>query len=524
MKNILILPVLLLPLGVQAQESALSNTVARPGITDGMTYRVEMQSSLSDGNTPLWLNANRHGLSSLKGSNGYVRAAVIRPLATDSLSRWAWGYGVDMAAAYGFTSRAVVQQAFAELRWLHGTLSVGSKEYGMELRNDRLSSGPQTLGINARPVPQVRLALPDYYTLPFANSWLKLKGHIAYGMLTDNSWQHDFTKLRSKYVDNTRYHSKAGYLKIGKEEAFYPLSLELGLEMATLFGGDTYIPTNGTVRHIANDKSLKSFWRALIPGGGEQPEKGGAYENAEGDFRGSWLMRINYTADSWALHVYADHFFEDHSAMFHLDYDGYGTGDDWDKWKKRRFFLYDFKDMMLGAELELPYGHWLKGLVFEYLYTKYQSGPVYHDHTPSIPDHVAGGDNYYNHYIYAGWQHWGQVMGNPLFRSPIYNTDGRVEVENSRFTALHIGVSGSPTARLDYRMLATWQEGLGTYNRPFDKPLQSVSVMAEACYRPWRDWTVTGAFGMDFGSIYGRNTGFQLTLAKSWTTTGKRRH
>ena len=53
MKNTLIIPALLLPLGMQAQEPALSNTVARPGITDGMTYRVELQSSLSDGNTPL---------------------------------------------------------------------------------------------------------------------------------------------------------------------------------------------------------------------------------------------------------------------------------------------------------------------------------------------------------------------------------------------------------------------------------------------------------------------------------------
>ena len=43
MKNTLIIPALLLPLGVQAQEPALSNTVARPGITDGMAYRVTIK-------------------------------------------------------------------------------------------------------------------------------------------------------------------------------------------------------------------------------------------------------------------------------------------------------------------------------------------------------------------------------------------------------------------------------------------------------------------------------------------------
>ena len=61
------------------------------------------------------------------------------------------GRGVDVAAASHFTSHMVVQQAFFELRWLHGVLTVGAKDYPMELKNNRLSSGSQTLGINARP-------------------------------------------------------------------------------------------------------------------------------------------------------------------------------------------------------------------------------------------------------------------------------------------------------------------------------------------------------------------------------------
>ena len=112
----------------------------------------------------------------------------------------------------------------------------------MELKDNRLSSGAQTLGINARPVPQVRLALPDYWTLPFANGWLHLKGHIAYGMMTDQNWQHGFTRCQSKYADRVLYHSKAGYLKIGNDEVFCPWSLEMGLEMVSLFGGTAYRP------------------------------------------------------------------------------------------------------------------------------------------------------------------------------------------------------------------------------------------------------------------------------------------
>ena len=210
-------------------------------LAKGIGYEVELQSTFSDGRTPLWLNANRYGLGSLDEANGYVRAALIRPLRVDSARRWGMGYGVDVAVPYNFTSDFVVQQAFVEGRWLHGVLTVGSKEYPMELKNNSLSSGSQTLGINARPVPQVRIALPEYWTLPFANGWLHLKGHIAYGMMTDDGWQHDFTGRKSKYADNVLYHSKAGYLKVGNENFFCPFSLELGLEMAATFGGTAYV-------------------------------------------------------------------------------------------------------------------------------------------------------------------------------------------------------------------------------------------------------------------------------------------
>jgi len=58
-------------------------------LDNNIGYEVEMQTSFSKGKTPLWLNANKHGLSSLDEFNGYVRGAVMRPLSTDSARRWA---------------------------------------------------------------------------------------------------------------------------------------------------------------------------------------------------------------------------------------------------------------------------------------------------------------------------------------------------------------------------------------------------------------------------------------------------
>ncbi len=518
MKSLLLVLLILSSGSVSFAQGWEEDKVEKLRLDKGLEYDVEMQSDFSSGNTPLWLNANRYGLSSLNATNGYVRAGVFRPLRTDSTRRCGVGYGVDLAVPYNYTSNFVVQQAFVEARWLHGVLTVGSKEYPMELKNNRLSSGSQTLGINARPVPQVRLALQDYWTLPFANGWLHLKGHIAYGIMTDDGWQHDFTGKKSKYADNVLYHSKAGYLKFGNENFFCPFSFEVGLEMASTFGGTAYLPDgNGGMTAVKGNSGIGAFWNAFVPGGSDVGET--TYQNVEGNQVGSWLIRLNWEEDLWRFSIYADKYFEDHSGMFFLDYNGYGEGSEWQKKKKSRYLLYDLKDIMLGAEFRMNYDRWVNGVVFEYIYSKYQSGPIYHDHTSTIPDHIGGKDAFYNHGIYTGWQHWGQVIGNPLYRSPLYNSDGTISVKDNRFMAFHLGIDGCPIEHFTYRLLASWQEGLGTYDEPYGKKRHNFSFLLEGQYafsgKYLKGWSVKGGYGMDLGSILGNNYGFQLTVAKT---------
>ena len=487
-----------LPLVAQAERSLL----------DSLHYRAEMQATLASGDhNPLWLNANHYGLSSLKCANGYVRGAVERPLAVDSMRRWGVGYGLDVAVAAGFTSTLVVQQAYGEVRWLKGVLTVGAKEQPMELKNQELSTGAQTLGVNARPVPQVRLSLPDYWTVPYTRQWLAIKGHVAYGMMTDYGWQKDFTADKRRIVKNGLYHSKAGYLRVGPKN----ITFEMGLEMACQFGGTTYHYGNDVT--ITGAHGVKAFWNALMPGGADSTD--GTYTNAEGNHLGSWVARLNLDFKEWNLGLYADHFFEDNSSMLHVSYAGYGEGSEWNVKKDNRYYVHDFKDWLLGAELKLKDFRYIDNVVVEYVYTKYQGGPLYHDHTSNINEHICGRDQFYNHSLQTGWQHWGQVMGNPLYLSPLYNDDGQIVIKNNRFVAWHLGLSGSPADRLRYRVLATWQRGYGTYDLLFREPEENVSLLLEAAYRLPRQWQVKAAVGLDSGEIYGKNFGVQLTVAKA---------
>ena len=480
-------------------------------LIDSLHYRAEVQGTVASGDhNPLWLNANKYGLSSLKTANGYLRGTLERPLSLDNGRKWGVGYGLDAAVAAGFTSTLVVQQAYVEARWLKGTLTIGAKEQPMELKNQELSTGSQTLGINARPVPQVRLALPDYWAIPFTRNWVALKGHISYGKTTDDGWQKNFVSEHNRYTQGTLYHSKAGYLKIGPKN----ITLELGVEMACQFGGKSYWEVErDNWQWVDNKSGLGAFKDAFFASGGDLGET--IYQNADGNQLGSWVMRFNIDQATWNLGLYADHYFEDHSSMFMMDYNGYGEGTEWNVKKNNRYFLYDFKDMMLGAELQLKHFDWLNDIVVEYLYTKYQSGPVYHDRTPSFSDHIGGNDDYYNHKLFTGWQHWGQVMGNPLYRSPLYNRDGSIRVADNRFVAWHLGLSGQPMNPLRYRLLATYQTGLGTYDRPFTGRQYNMSLLAEVSWQILHGWQFRGALAMDKGRLLGDNYGAQLTIIKS---------
>jgi len=105
-------------------------------------------------------------------------------------------------------------------------------------------------------------------------------------------------------------------------------------------------------------------------------------------------------------------------------------------------------------------------------------------------------------------------MGNPLYRSPIYNTDGTVTVKNNRFVGYHLGINGNPSEALSYKFLATYQRGWGTYSDPYTKSHHNVSLLLEADYRLKNNWAIKGGYGMDFGGILGNCQGFQLTISK----------
>lgn len=476
---------------------------------DNVTYNAEISGTASNGDfAPFWLTSNKYGLSSIKNNSGYARGGIFRRTEADSARRWRIGYGVDLAVPINYTSKFIVQQLYVDIQYKHGRLSLGQKEYPMELCNPALSSGALTSGINARPIPQVRLELPDYWTIPGTKGWMALKGHLAYGVFTDNNWQRNFVIPEARYTKNTLYHSKAGYLRIGNLKKF-PVSLTGGFEMGVQFGGEAWNVgkreddlSDFDPSYVNMGHSFSDFWYAFIPGGHDASD--GAYNNVEGNHLGSWHLSAKYHGKGWSIRTYAEHFFEDHSQLF---------------------FQYGWKDMVYGIEAELPANPFISTFVYEHIGTKDQTGGIYHDRTSLLPDQISGADNYYNHSNLTGWQHWGQAIGNPLLVSPIYNTNGRIYFYHNRITAHHFGIAGQPLKDLGYRMLFTHSRSYGTYEIPQPDPKYGNYFMLEFTYQPHqlRGFSFIGAVGTNGGNLLGRSTGGQLTLRKTGIVGRKKR-
>lgn len=81
------------------------------------------------------------------------------------------------------------------------------------------------------------------------------------------------------------------------------------------------------------------------------------------------------------------------------------------------------QDGMYGVEVTLPKNRFVSTFVGEYLYTKYQSGPIYYDHSPEISDHIGGRDDYYNHGTYVGWQRGDRLLVIHFIFRQFYSQD-----------------------------------------------------------------------------------------------------
>ena len=475
------------------------NVYAQTGVS--LAYRVEASANASSGEyAPMWLTANRYGLSSVRANSGYLRAGLFY---AQLLKRgWRVEAGLDLAGTLNHGADAgragfVVQQAYGDLSWRMLTLSIGSKERpGFPLEKDgRLSSGMLVEGPNARPVPQIRAGFVDFQNIPFTNGWVQIQGEIAYGKYMQNGWLEDhFNFYNGKYNLNEYFNYKRCYFRTKPSQ---PFSVTVGMQMVTEFGGTAYEYEKGKLKNVdPYDVTFKDVWKAFLPSeGGSNPGDAAYYY---GNTLGSWDFVARYRLkDETELKAYFQWPFEDGSGIGKLNgFDGiwgleYKSGD---------------KNAIVS------------GAVVEYIDFTNQSGPMHwapsnHPGT-EYTDQATGGDNYYNNFRCNSYMNFGMSQGSPFIPATIYNRLGNGKVRDNRIRGFHVGVSGNAWAPLEYRLMFSYRKSWGTYSVPRLATIDDVSMMVEGIYsfKQVEGLSVKGQIAFDRGDLLGDNFGVLLSV------------
>lgn len=456
---------------------------------DSLYFGGETHATFSGGeNTPFWLVSNMHGLGSPKFNNGYVRGYMGKSMS--ETSKFSWGARADLVAGWNLPGAFRIQQLFAELKYRKIWILFGAKEINSDYNNPRLSSGNLLFSGNALPIPQLRMGTQGFAPFWGTKGWFSVNLYLAYGMFTDSNWQKSWVTPDGNRTKNVLFCSRGFWIRGGNWEKF-PLTLDVGIQMATEFGGTAY--RNGEI--IKPPTRFIDWIKAIIPLSGSHETLDGEQTNIQGNMNGEYNISLSFSpASKWHIRAYWEHYFEDQSQMTFE----YGT----------------WKDGLWGLEISFPKNKFISNFVYEYNYTKDQTGPINHDWTPEIPEQVSGGDNYFNHALYNAWQSWGMTIGTPLAISPLYNRNHQLYIYDTRFIANHFGLEGQPLEEIKWRLLMTFSQNWGTYRYPFPDVYNNFSGLIEVKYTPkrFKGWWAHAAIAWDKGRMLGNNFGGMISI------------
>ena len=447
----------------------------------------------SSGNLPYWATAGQYGLMpESSGSLAWVQAGT----QFDESKTFQWRWGASLAANLYNDSldpgssplHGMVDELYLSARWKAFTLDLGQKRRGLDflaadpsLGSLSVTGGHLMESGNARTIPGWLLSL-DPVAIPWTGRHLWLFG--AFG---------DYKTLDLRYVQGALVHRTQVGLRgdIGDR-----LRLYAALDHYAMWGGIH-------PEHASMPVNLENYLRMIF---GRPANASGAQmdqANVIGDQRGSELIRVEYRGDGWRLTAQHDIPYDDGSGMGLQNFpDGVNT----------LHFGWEDKD------------RWVSDIVFEYHYTRYQSGPVNvewfgGEDSPYAPGvhKTTGLDNYFNNGDYcSGWTHFGRTIGEPLF-FPAGTHAGTwssglvtLGVENNRLRAHHLGLSGKLWRRHPYRLMLSYSRNYGTYETPYagdsawQRPWGSVRETPLHQFSAAWTGTVDGLFGVrGLSGLYG---------------------
>ena len=409
------------------------------------------------------------------GTNAYLHlSGTLRgPL----YGNWRWEAGARVVGRRAPHATLFFPELYAGVSGRLVRIWGGRRAYEIGETAGPLSMGSLGTGLNATPLPKVVVETPGFLPVPWTSGYLEIRGYLAHG------WFDDPRHTRGAYL-----HQKFLYGRLNLHGwQFYG-----GLVHDAQWGGTSPI-------YGPQPDGLDDWWRVFwgMAGAPDTPPADQIYY--QGNHLGIWDVGLKGQIGTVGLHVYRHFLFNDKDGLK----------------------LKNPGDGLLGVALtfeELS----ITQVVYEYLYSKRQSGPI-----PPGPGRggPGGQDNYYNHWLYrSGWTYYGRTISNPLF---FPYPDGQIvgvnRIANNRIVAHHVGLAGTLPGAVSYTFMITYSRNYGTYQARDLARRNGQPYFYEHGPRQWSwyvalarpltaQFTLHLALALDRGAVYPRSTGLEVAL------------
>jgi hypothetical protein len=418
--------------------------------------------------TPFWLVSNKNGLSTLNKNSIYLRTGFSSSLSNDK--NFDYSYGLDLYNRYDTKNNFKLHQAYLKFKVYCFTLQGGKIEEKFGSQDSTLSSGNMLWSGNAGTMPQVSVSIPDYF--PIIKGYIDVKGYISHVWVNDNIYIKDY------YI-----HHKNAYIRIGSK---FPVTFSYGLEHYVQWGGTS--PIAG--RLPSDFKAYYNLFFAKV--GTDVAATRNDSLNRLGNHLGSKNFTLEVKTKPVYISLYWQYIFEDASYRH---------------WE-------NISDGLWGINIKFNKGKLIEKLTLELVRTYNQSGPVLLWNDTA---HIGGNDDYFNNFDYKqGWSYYNRTIGTSLITSPIYNEPQSIGFKNNRIIAQNIGLQGVLPLDINYKMLFTYVQNLGTFYRRFPRKEENISTLIELSKNVKQSFEIKVAIGNDFNEMYGKNMGFLVSIKKEF--------
>lgn len=383
---------------------------------------------------PFWATSGQYGIMpESSGALALFQASTRFDERKSFMYRWEASLAIRSDASS--TIELIPDELYVSGRWKVFNLDLGIKHrerdfIGAEPLLGSLSatSGHLIWSSNTRSMPGYTASLLPV-DVPLTGGHLQVYGTIG-----------DYMMTGERYVSDALLHRLQANIRFNFTKNFRFI---FGLDHYALWAGES--PDYGKLPN-----GFQDYMIVFIGGRGRSNAAETDQINILGDHRGAELFRFEYDGPSWRLTAQHEIPYDDTSGMKFRNFpDGVNT------------ICLSFADK----------NRWVSDIVYEHHYTMWQSG-TWHEKDGVI---LGGCDDYFNNrWEYkTGWTAYGRTIGNPLM-VPVGTHDGSWDrnglclgVENNRIKAHHIGIGGKICRRFPYRLMATYSENYGCYEKQY---------------------------------------------------------